>query len=118
VTTTATDGLGARRWALAQVPDWPEGDRQRLETVVGELVANALGHGRPPVSLQLERPADDGRVRLTVRDRGTGPASGAGSGPRGLTERGRGLAIVRAVGAVLRSGGDRDGFWVQAELRP
>jgi anti-sigma regulatory factor (Ser/Thr protein kinase) len=118
VTTTATDGHGARRWALRQVPDWPEEARQRLETVVGELVANALEHGRPPVGLQLERPGTDRRLRLTVRDHGSGPRPGHDDRPRGPRERGRGLAIVRSVGGELRSTRHRDGYEVQVELVP
>jgi anti-sigma regulatory factor (Ser/Thr protein kinase) len=118
VTATATDGLTARRWALGQVPDWPEEARQRLETVVGELVANALEHGRPPVGLRLERPGDDRRLRLTVRDHGSGPRPGHDAHPRGPRERGRGLAIVRSVGGELRSTRDGDGYEVQVELGP
>jgi signal transduction histidine kinase len=118
VATTAIDGRRARRWALQQVPDWPEGARQRLETVVGELVANALEHGRPPVALQLERPGNGRWVRLTVRDHGTGPRPGHDPRLHEPRERGRGLAIVRSVAGALRSSRVPEGYEVQVELGP
>ncbi|MFF4606826.1 ATP-binding protein [Streptomyces sp. NPDC001339] len=77
-------------------------DRRRLERVLGNLVANAHRHGRPPVSLTV-----DGLV-ITVRDRGDGypdsllaqgpqrfrtePRSGGGGG------KGHGLGLTIALG--------------------
>ncbi|MEA2932192.1 MAG: two-component system, OmpR family, sensor histidine kinase MtrB [Actinomycetota bacterium] len=47
-------------------------DPRRLDAVVGNLVGNALEHGRPPVRLTLR--ADDDAVRLEVADGGPGIA--------------------------------------------
>jgi anti-sigma regulatory factor (Ser/Thr protein kinase) len=129
VVTPTPEGVGAaRRWARRQVPvSWPTSAADRLETVVGELVANAVEHGVPPAELRLTvRP--DGRARIVVRDRGSGPqpvpapapapapASGPASGPAALAERGRGLALVAAV-ATLTATWDAAGCEVVADLR-
>jgi two-component system sensor histidine kinase MtrB len=45
-------------------------DPRRLDAVVGNLVGNALTHGRPPVGVQVE--AGDDEVRVTVSDAGPG----------------------------------------------
>jgi two-component system OmpR family sensor kinase len=92
------------------VVDAPEGvvvhgDRLRLEQALGNLVENALTHGRAPVVLRATR--SDGEVVLAARDHGDGfppdvlphaferfARSGAGrSGPG----TGLGLAIVQVV---------------------
>ena len=56
---------------------------QNLGVVVNELVANAVQHGKPPVSVQLTAGS------LVVRDAGGGPPSLEGSG--------LGLTLVRQV---------------------
>jgi anti-sigma regulatory factor (Ser/Thr protein kinase) len=118
----ASDGsLGARRWALAQVPGWSGAGRDRLESIVGELVANAIEHGTPPVTLQLDDDAGPGAgPRLTVQDGGRGPGRGPGTGRgrpvTGERERGRGLGIVHALGTEVRSAADADGYRVVVEL--
>ena len=92
---------------LVEAPDGlvVDGDRLRLEQALGNLVDNALTHGRPPVVLRAAR--EDGHVVLAVRDHGDGfppdvlphaferfARSGAGrSGPG----TGLGLAIVQVV---------------------
>jgi len=68
---------------------------QNLGVVVNELVANAVQHGRPPVTVTL------GASELVVRDAGGGPASLDGSG--------LGLALVNQV--------VRNGLFGTAELR-
>lgn len=74
-----------------------ETDRRRLERVLGNLVANAHRHGRPPVTLTI-----DGAV-VTVRDHGPGfPEYLVTGGPqRFRTEgggKGHGLGLTIAVG--------------------
>ncbi|MDT9680696.1 HAMP domain-containing sensor histidine kinase [Streptomyces sp. TRM76323] len=83
-----------------------ETDRRRLERVLGNLLANAHGHGRPPVELTVDGPV------VTVRDHGEGyPAYLLEHGPQrfrtegGSKGHGLGLTIARgqasAVGAEL-----------------
>ncbi|GAA2318563.1 ATP-binding protein [Streptomyces kunmingensis] len=72
-------------------------DRRRLERVLGNLVANAHGHGRPPVELTVDGPV------ITVRDHGDGyPDYLVEHGPqRFRTEggaRGHGLGLTIALG--------------------
>ncbi|MFF8830104.1 ATP-binding protein [Streptomyces sp. NPDC015131] len=74
-----------------------ETDRRRLERVLGNLVANAHKHGRPPVALVVDGPV------VTVRDHGPGfPAYLLEHGPqRFRTEsgsKGHGLGLTIAVG--------------------
>ncbi|EMF54330.1 MULTISPECIES: HAMP domain-containing sensor histidine kinase [Streptomyces] len=78
-----------------------ETDRRRLERVLGNLVANAHKHGRPPVVLSVEATAEGAVV--TVRDHGDGfPEYLRAEGPqRFRTEgslKGHGLGLTIAVG--------------------
>ncbi|MFD7405002.1 ATP-binding protein [Streptomyces sp. NPDC059866] len=74
-----------------------ETDRRRLERVLGNLVANAHKHGRPPVVLTVDGPV------VTVRDHGDGyPEYLLAHGPqRFRTEggsKGHGLGLTIALG--------------------
>ncbi|MFJ4469162.1 ATP-binding protein [Streptomyces sp. NPDC089424] len=74
-----------------------ETDRRRLERVLGNLVANAHKHGRPPVVLTVDGPV------VTVRDHGAGyPEYLVAHGPqRFRTEggaKGHGLGLTIALG--------------------
>ncbi|MFI7300586.1 ATP-binding protein [Streptomyces sp. NPDC050121] len=74
-----------------------ETDRRRLERVLGNLLANAHRHGRPPVTLTVDGPV------VTVRDHGDGyPEYLVTHGPqRFRTEggaKGHGLGLTIAVG--------------------
>ncbi|GAA2513816.1 HAMP domain-containing sensor histidine kinase [Streptomyces gobitricini] len=91
-----------------------ETDRRRLERVLGNLLANAHKHGRPPVVVAVDGPV------LTVRDHGTGyPEYLLEHGPqRFRTEsggKGHGLGLTiaagqaSAIGAELRFGNAPDG---------
>jgi anti-sigma regulatory factor (Ser/Thr protein kinase) len=92
--------------------------------IVGELVANAIVHGRPPVELQV-RPGRCG-VKLLVVDRGTGEPKGrcAGLG----SPNGRGLSVVSAysgarwgtAATAYRSIANLDGkgVWAMLPRRP
>ena len=80
-----------------EAPVRVETDRRRLERVLGNLVANAHRHGRPPVVLTIDGPV------VTVRDHGDGfPEYLVTGGPqRFRTEgggKGHGLGLTIAVG--------------------
>ncbi|MEU8954507.1 HAMP domain-containing sensor histidine kinase [Streptomyces sp. NPDC048518] len=80
-----------------------ETDRRRLERVLGNLVANAHKHGRPPVLVTVDGPV------VTVRDHGDGfPDYLVEHGPQrfrteGTSSKGHGLGLTIALGqaAVL-----------------
>ncbi|MFJ4515627.1 ATP-binding protein [Streptomyces sp. NPDC088816] len=79
-----------------------ETDRRRLERVLGNLVANAHGHGRPPVVLTVDGPV------VSVRDHGDGyPEYLVAHGPQrfrtegGATGHGLGLTIALGQAEVL-----------------
>jgi serine phosphatase RsbU (regulator of sigma subunit)/anti-sigma regulatory factor (Ser/Thr protein kinase) len=84
--------------------------------VAGELLANAVQHGSPPVSVSVS--GDAARVRITVHDASSRPPVRPAASTTNMT--GRGLALVEAVAA--RWGFDRDpdtgGKTVWAELEP
>ncbi|MFJ1669209.1 ATP-binding protein [Streptomyces bottropensis] len=78
-----------------------ETDRRRLERVLGNLVANAHKHGRPPVVLSVEATAEGAVV--TVRDHGDGfPEYLRAEGPQRFrtegSRKGHGLGLTIAVG--------------------
>lgn len=78
-----------------------ETDRRRLERVLGNLVANAHKHGRPPVALTVDGPV------LTVRDHGDGfPDYLLARGPQRFRSggRGHGLGLTIAVGQARAIG--------------
>jgi two-component system sensor histidine kinase MtrB len=69
------DVLDRRGWEGQVETDLPEGivvivDRRRLDTVVGNLVSNALEHGRPPVVVRAAQGGD--HVAIEVSDAGPG----------------------------------------------
>lgn len=91
-----------------------ETDRRRLERVLGNLVANAHKHGRPPVVVTVDGPV------VSVRDHGEGyPEYLLEHGPQrfrtegGATGHGLGLTIARGqaevLGARLEFGNAPDG---------
>ncbi|MEU7279584.1 HAMP domain-containing sensor histidine kinase [Streptomyces sp. NPDC045431] len=79
-----------------------ETDKRRLERVLGNLVANAHKHGRPPVTLTVDGPV------VTVRDHGPGyPPYLLEHGPQrfrtesGTKGHGLGLTIAAGQAAVI-----------------
>ncbi|MFD6812233.1 sensor histidine kinase, partial [Streptomyces anthocyanicus] len=99
-----------------------ETDRRRLERVLGNLVANAHRHGRPPVVVTV-----DGAT-VAVRDHGPGyPEYLLSSGPqRFRTEsggKGHGLGLTIAVGQAEVIGAELvfanapDGGGAEARIR-
>jgi anti-sigma regulatory factor (Ser/Thr protein kinase) len=103
---------------LAQVPDWPTTARERLESVVGELVANAIEHGVPPVRVELVRARPGTGARLSVHDQGAGPVADGGRDdePAERSERGRGHGIVRALGEVVSSSAGPEGYRIVVDM--
>ncbi|WP_327244350.1 HAMP domain-containing sensor histidine kinase [Streptomyces sp. NBC_01320] len=92
----AEAGTGAEGGTRAR-PVRVETDKRRLERVLGNLIANAHKHGRPPVVVTVDGPV------VTVRDHGPGfPDYLLAGGPqRFRTEgsgKGHGLGLTIAVG--------------------
>jgi serine phosphatase RsbU (regulator of sigma subunit)/anti-sigma regulatory factor (Ser/Thr protein kinase) len=83
--------------------------------ITGELVANALQHGHPPVSVSVS--GDASCVRIAVADGNPRPPVRPAASLANMT--GRGIALIESVAA--RWGVDRDpsgGKVVWAELEP
>ncbi|MEU3219455.1 HAMP domain-containing sensor histidine kinase [Streptomyces sp. NPDC006971] len=106
---TGTAAGAARRRehtpARLPVPVRVETDRRRVERVLGNLIANAHKHGRPPVLLTVDGPT------VTVRDHGPGfPEYLLDGGPqRFRTEsggKGHGLGLTIAVGQAAVIGAE------------
>jgi signal transduction histidine kinase len=85
------------------------GDRDRLAQALENLLANAVRHGTPPVSVAVETTADTVRIRVCDRGGGVTPAMQGRLFERFATGRSRGgtglgLFIVRQL--ALAHGGD------------
>jgi signal transduction histidine kinase len=84
-------------WSGAEAAVW--GDRLRLAQAIGNLVANAIEHGRGPVGVEVA--VREAMVRVAVCDDGPGlpaPVTELARRPRrGKGARGRGLAIAADV---------------------
>jgi len=98
-----------------------EGDPIDFAQAVDNMISNALEHGGGSISLAAS--AEQGRLRLSVRDQGGGAATGcnlpsARSRLSGRGRHGHGLRIVREIAA--RHGGDfiliRSGAGTEANL--
>jgi anti-sigma regulatory factor (Ser/Thr protein kinase) len=90
------------------------GVAQSAEVVVTELVANALRHGRAPVTLSVNMRR--AYVHVAVRDYGPRlPVAGRADPVTG--EGGRGLLVVEAFSSVWGVTPARDGKVVWARLR-
>jgi two-component system osmolarity sensor histidine kinase EnvZ len=109
----ALRGEPASRLSLDAPPrlDLPRANALLVERLLGNLVDNAMRHGRPPVRLHLYREARD--VLIDVEDHGDGippdaralmtRAFARGDASRGTPGTGLGLAVVDQ--AVRRMGG-------------
>lgn len=95
---------------------WPDSSLAELvddvRLVVSELVTNAVRHGVPPVSLDVEADDRDGRRRIVVICRDAGPWDGSAPSPTG----GRGLQLVRALATDVRIEGGATSTVVVAAL--
>ncbi|MEU3908644.1 ATP-binding protein [Streptomyces goshikiensis] len=91
----------ARRITAGVLHTWDLDDEtiHQALLVVSELVTNALEHALPPITLHLQRPADERTLHIEVDD--GGPADDEGTWTTSCTpeEHGRGLSII----AVLAS---------------
>lgn len=96
------------------VPPGPRGD---AELVLGELVANAVQHGRPDDEgmIHVSWSLGDGALRVSVRDSGSIDALEAPEAPAPLALHGRGLTLVEALSEQWSYDG-RDGTRVSADL--
>lgn len=111
VVTEAAGADGGHVRLLAAEPVRVEGDAAALERALGNLIENALHHGRGEVSVALGQA--DGAARLSVWDEGPGPPPEArehlferfwrGAGADAHPGSGLGLSIVAAIAA--RHGG-------------
>ncbi|MCD7440417.1 ATP-binding protein [Streptomyces lincolnensis] len=104
-----------RAWGL------PSSTTDDLETITGELVANALEHsGSPTVTVSCALSAH--AVVISVTDAGTGPCKPVASAvpPRPEQERGRGLLITGALAdrwGTQQAGGGLT-VWAEVGLDP
>jgi anti-sigma regulatory factor (Ser/Thr protein kinase) len=86
-----------------------EADRQDLEVIATELVANAVRHGKPPFELHLDF---NGAARVEVRDHEPGLPE-----PKSPTaEGGYGLMLIEALSRRWGATPLRSGKVVWAEL--
>ena len=104
----------ARRFIAARAAAWsfPEPAREQLVLIGSELVTNAVLHARTELVLTLELRRD--RVRITVRDHSTAPATLRHYRADALT--GRGLGVVAAISDRWGISAAADGKVVWAEL--
>ncbi len=112
--TAAAAGSSVRvGWSGEEVAVW--GDRLRLAQALGNLVANAVEHGRGPVGIDVA--VRGTTVRVAVSDHGPGLPQAVAElrrrPRRGRGTRGRGLAIAADVaeahGGALVSAPSADG---------
>jgi signal transduction histidine kinase len=117
---SAAGGAVGVGWSGEEVAVW--GDRLRLAQAIGNLIANAIEHGRGPVAVEVAVPG--GLVRIAVCDDGPGlpaPVAELRRRPRrGRGTRGRGLAIAADVaeahGGALVSAPAQSGARLVLEL--
>jgi signal transduction histidine kinase len=96
-TASAAGSVVRVGWSGEEAAVW--GDRLRLAQAFGNLVANAIEHGRGPVGVDVA--VRGATLRITVSDHGPGlprPVAELRRRPRrGRGARGRGLAIAAEV---------------------
>ncbi len=96
------------------VGDLPPSVASAIHRIAQEAVTNALRHALGATHISVEVSGDTERVRLTVRDDGAAPATGApapGYGILGMIER------ASILGGEVRAGPDPAGGWsVEASL--
>lgn len=97
----------AERWQLAAAVG------SVVTDLAGELVANAVRHGRGPVVLALE--LGTGQVSVSVFDGGPGRPELLPYRP-GVSERGLGLQLVQRLSDRWGWTADGDGKWVWARV--
>jgi anti-sigma regulatory factor (Ser/Thr protein kinase) len=102
---------------------WLEGcrlhrDGDDLKLAVGELVTNAVRHGKGPVHLIMAKLPD--RVRISVHDHGGGHAEIRPIVATGPNAGGWGLRLVDSVVDAwgTKTTGDHTSVWVEQGLAP
>jgi anti-sigma regulatory factor (Ser/Thr protein kinase) len=109
---------GARRDAGELVRStWPSLDGldelvDDVRLVTSELVGNAVRHGAPPLTLDVELDVVDGRHRVVLSCHDGGPWDGSDPSPSG----GRGLVLVHALATDVGIDADEHHTTVTATL--
>ncbi|WP_405540665.1 ATP-binding protein [Streptomyces sp. NBC_00075] len=117
--TDLTSARVARRCvrSMAQLRDLPSVAVDDLETITGELVANALEHSDSrTITVALTLAADTATVSVTDEGKGYGPVVPAPTGPSPEEERGRGLLITDVLASRWGRRQTDTGVTVWAEI--
>lgn len=99
---------GLRAWLVRPLDGCTPGVVKEVAIVVGELVANAFRHAKPPFTVRLTLPRPGRVVRMEVHD-GAAPAPTA-------WPAGKGLFVVRGLCPDWGVEPRKDGKAVWAEL--
>jgi anti-sigma regulatory factor (Ser/Thr protein kinase) len=109
----------ARRVLDAWLSSWDLGGHHAdLELAVGELVTNAVRHGKPPIRLVMAKLPD--RIRVEVHDCGGGRPAIRPARQTGPDAGGWGLRIVDQLVDTwgTDTSGDNTSVWVEQALPP
>ncbi|MFB7462978.1 ATP-binding protein [Streptomyces sp. NPDC056224] len=92
----------ARRITTAVLDGWDVDDEtiDQALLVVSELVTNAVEHALPPVALHLQRPGNDGALRIEVGDGGPADDEGTWTTSCAPEEHGRGVSIIALLASA------------------
>jgi anti-sigma regulatory factor (Ser/Thr protein kinase) len=90
-----TQVTAARHRVLEAAQQLGCSDLDGVQLAVSELIANAVEHGRGPVTIRASRDGD--RLRIAVHD--CGPGEPTVEEHSMLAERGRGMLIVSSLAA-------------------
>ncbi|MEU6229569.1 ATP-binding protein [Streptomyces sp. NPDC047042] len=102
---------------MAELQNLPSGAVDDLETITGELAANALEHSdSPTITVALTLAAETATVSVTDEGEGYGPVAPGPTGPRPEEERGRGLLITGVLAARWGRRRTGKGLTVWAEV--
>ncbi|MGW1716729.1 ATP-binding protein [Streptomyces sp. NPDC002156] len=102
---------------MAELQDLPSGAVDDLETITGELVANALEHSASHIiTVTLALAAETATVSVTDEGEGYGSVVPAPTGPSPEEERGRGLLITDVLAARWGRRQTNSGVTVWAEI--
>lgn len=102
---------------MAELQNLPSDAVDDLETITGELTANALEHSDSrTITVALTLAAETATVSVTDEGEGYGPVAPAPTGARTEEERGRGLLITGVLAARWGRRRTRKGQTVWAEV--
>lgn len=102
---------------MAQLRDLPSGAVDDLETITGELVANALEHSDShTITVTLALAAETATVSVTDEGEGYGPVVSTAAGASPEEERGRGLLITDVLAARWGRQRTTNGLTMWAEV--